>query len=73
MNDFRHIIVEKAEDEKISIISLNRPSKLNSFNNAMFEELKMAADILDKDPFTRVIIIDGGSSRIFTAGLDRKS
>jgi hypothetical protein len=51
-------------------VQINRPSKLNSFFEAMWLEFKTVFDTLSHDPEVRAIILSGAGDRAFTAGLD---
>lgn len=57
--------------EHIAIVSLNRPDKLNAMNRKMWAEIKDCFEYLGSpDHPSRVIILTGGTSKHFTAGLD---
>ncbi|WP_291115142.1 enoyl-CoA hydratase/isomerase family protein [Flavobacterium sp. UBA6135] len=66
--NYENILIEK--DNGISIITINRPTKLNALNKATIEELHHAFDAEDKDKSTRVIIITGSGEKAFVAGAD---
>ncbi len=65
--DFTQILYEV--DEKIALITLNRPEKLNAWTEVMMTELIEAFDIADKDDEVRVIIVTG-AGRAYCAGAD---
>jgi delta(3,5)-delta(2,4)-dienoyl-CoA isomerase len=54
----------------VAHIQINRPSKLNSFFEAMWLEFKTIFDTLSHDSETRAIILSGAGDRAFTTGLD---
>ncbi|PMD65983.1 ClpP/crotonase [Hyaloscypha bicolor E] len=54
----------------VAHVQINRPSKLNSFFEAMWLEFKTVFDTLSHDPEIRAIILSGAGDRAFTAGLD---
>jgi Delta3,5-Delta2,4-dienoyl-CoA isomerase len=54
----------------VARVELNRSDKLNAFSNEMFEELFDVFTRLSQDPECRVIVLTGGTSKHFTAGLD---
>ncbi len=56
-------------DNKIGIITLNRPEKLNAINEDMVKELNSLLDEIEEDDKVRVIIIQG-SGKAFSAGAD---
>src|SRR5690349_17689969 len=51
-------------------VEINRPSKLNSFHEAMWLELRAIFDRLSHDPSIRAVIFSGAGDRAFSAGLD---
>lgn len=53
----------------ICTITLNRPDKLNAFNDALTKELTDALKAAEKDKDTRVIVITG-EGRAFSSGQD---
>jgi enoyl-CoA hydratase/carnithine racemase len=55
--------------DKVGILTLNRPEKLNSFNLRMFEEIKEVLRRAEDDATTRAIVIKG-SGTSFSAGGD---
>ncbi|NNC49588.1 MAG: enoyl-CoA hydratase [Flaviramulus sp.] len=58
------------ENNGITIITINRPNKLNALNKATIEELHEAFDVADKDKNTKVIILTGSEEKAFVAGAD---
>src|SRR4030043_8755 len=64
---YETILIEKRD--KISIITLNRPQKFNTFNSQMAEELNAALRQLNDDAEVRVIIIKG-AGKVFSTGID---
>lgn len=63
------IMVEKKLEEKVGIITLNRPEVRNAINPAMREELGQAFAEFEHDPEVRAIILTGGT-KVFAAGSD---
>ena len=59
-----------AKENGISVITINRPTKLNALNKATIEELHHAFDAANNDPSTKVIIITGSGEKAFVAGAD---
>mmetsp|Transcript_43414 Transcript_43414/g.86110 ORF Transcript_43414/g.86110 Transcript_43414/m.86110 type:complete len:285 (+) Transcript_43414:54-908(+) len=59
-------------EEGVLEVGLNRPEALNAFNTAFFADLKRCMTQASEDPEVRCVVVHGGSSRIFTAGLDLK-
>ena len=56
-------------DAGFRIVTLNRPDKLNAFNDAMHEELRTALDEAEADEDCRALLITG-AGRGFCAGQD---
>ncbi len=54
----------------ITIITINRPTKLNALNSAPIFELHTAFKLADEDTETKVIIITGSGEKAFVAGAD---
>jgi 2-(1,2-epoxy-1,2-dihydrophenyl)acetyl-CoA isomerase len=61
------VLVERSG--ALAVITLNRPDKLNSFNEAQHRALKAAVDAVAADPGCRAIILTG-AGRGFCAGQD---
>jgi enoyl-CoA hydratase/carnithine racemase len=51
-------------------VALNRPEKLNAFNRRMWRDLRIAIETLGGAPGVRAVVLSGGASKHFTAGLD---
>jgi enoyl-CoA hydratase len=67
--DFENVIVEK--DSAVAVVTLNRPQQLNALSYALFKDLSLAMQELDRDDQIRVIIVTGGE-KVFAAGADIK-
>ncbi len=63
----QHLQVEK--DEEITLITINRPDKLNAINLSVMDEFITVLDSLEKDS-SKVIIITGAGQKAFSAGAD---
>jgi 2-(1,2-epoxy-1,2-dihydrophenyl)acetyl-CoA isomerase len=61
-------ILHEAADG-VAILTLNRPDKLNAFNEAMHGELARAFDGIEADPGIRAVLLTG-AGRGFCAGQD---
>ncbi|MCM5662341.1 enoyl-CoA hydratase/isomerase family protein [Galbibacter mesophilus] len=66
--DFENIITEV--EDKIGLITINRPNKLNALNKATIEELHHAFIAMDENEDVRAIIITGAGEKAFVAGAD---
>mgnify|MGYP000535884893 CR=1 FL=1 len=63
------VLVAVKVEERVAVITLNRPDALNALNTALRSQLVSALQALDADPDVRVIVLTG-SGRAFCAGLD---
>ncbi len=66
---FHTIDVEGPDDRGLVNITLSRPSRLNSFNEDMMEEIPVFIDGLDPEE-VRCIVLEGEGDRAFSAGAD---
>ncbi|CAF0858487.1 unnamed protein product [Adineta steineri] len=53
----------------VTLVELNRPTKLNAMNQKLFDELKICFEQLNIDKTCRVIVLTG-SGRAFSTGID---
>ncbi len=61
--------VETTLEHGVLRLVLNRPDKLNAFNEAMHEELRAGVDRAASDPAVRAVLLTG-AGRAFSAGQD---
>jgi len=54
----------------VTIITINRPSKLNALNLETIKELHLACKEADQDKDSKVIILTGSGDKAFVAGAD---
>lgn len=66
--EYNTILVEKKE--KIGILTINRPDKLNALNSQVVRDIASGFEQLEKDPTIRVVIITGAGDKAFIAGAD---
>lgn len=59
-----------AIENKIALVTLNRPTKLNALNKDTLAELHAAFSDLEKDDTIQVIILTGSGEKAFVAGAD---
>lgn len=64
------VLVDKHEDGKIWVLTLNRPHRMNSMGGGLTEALMDALEAYRDDPVSRVAIITGAGDRAFCAGAD---
>ena len=55
---------------EISVITINRPDKLNALNSGVIHEMQEALRQLQRDKQTRCVIITGAGEKAFVAGAD---
>lgn len=67
---YENILLTK--EDKLSIITINRPESLNALNAKTIKEISSAINELNKDKSCRVIIITGSGEKSFVAGADIK-
>jgi enoyl-CoA hydratase len=58
-------------DDRIAVITLNRPERLNAISRRMIAEVTAALDIVETDPDLRVVVVHG-AGRAFCSGFDLK-
>lgn len=66
---YQYLIYELMENEKIGIVSLNRPEKRNALSKGLLEELAAVLSEIAKDNNVSVVIIKG-LGKLFSAGHD---
>ena len=64
---YENILTETRD--RVAIITLNRPQRLNALNDAVADEIKAALAGYDADPGISVVVITG-SAKAFAAGAD---
>jgi enoyl-CoA hydratase len=62
------VLVER--DGHVALLTLNRPEKLNSLDEALLRDLLSAVASVDGDSSVRVAILTGAGDRAFAAGAD---
>ena len=66
--NYENILVE--QENGLSIITINRPTKLNALNKATILELHEAFKSQDADSSVKVIVVTGTGEKAFVAGAD---
>src|ERR1700759_2940609 len=69
--DMTHETILVEREDRVGIITLNRPKALNALNSQVMDEVTTAAAEFDNDPGIGAIIITG-SEKAFAAGADIK-
>ena len=59
-----------AVDDRIALLTLNRPERLNALSYGLIDELMAALDRIETDPALRAVILTGAGERAFSAGAD---
>lgn len=70
MSDYQYILVER--DERVGIVTLNRPKELNALNFQLVSELAEALEAFESDESIGCMIITGAGQKAFAAGADIK-
>jgi len=68
-DSFETIRYEKGADRVLSI-TLDRPNRLNSFNQRMLDEMRAAWRLFQHDPDLRAAVLSGAGDRAFSTGAD---
>jgi enoyl-CoA hydratase/carnithine racemase len=69
---FRHLLVERSDDDHVVTVVLNRPDQMNAMNTGMGEDLLACFDALHRDRDARAVVLTGAGDRAFCAGGDLK-
>src|SRR5262249_1871897 len=56
--------------ERIAVLTLNRPAKLNGLNYELSDRLMALLDAIERDETVRAVILTGAGDRAFSAGAD---
>ena len=56
--------------DRIAILTLNRPAKLNALNYAMNDRLRARLDAIEEEDDIRAVVLTGAGDRAFSAGGD---
>lgn len=67
---YQSILAER--DERVGIVTLNRPEVLNALNNHVVSELASALEAFDRENEIRCMVITGAGEKAFAAGSDIK-
>jgi enoyl-CoA hydratase len=70
MAEYAYILIER--DERVGIVTLNRPKELNALNFQLVGEVADACEKFDRDEAIGCIVITGAGEKAFAAGADIK-
>jgi enoyl-CoA hydratase len=70
-SDFDFLTLEHNKN-RVSILTINRPDKLNALNSDVLKELDNAIQMIQQNDQTGVLIITGAGEKAFVAGADIK-
>jgi enoyl-CoA hydratase len=56
--------------DKIAVLTLNRPEKLNALSYSLIDEMMVLLDKVEADPGIHVVILTGAGDRAFSSGAD---
>src|SRR5256886_16657158 len=59
-------------EDRLAIVTINRPDALNALNSAVLRELSMTIEHLSMAADVGAIILTGAGDRAFVAGADNK-
>ena len=67
---FENVLIERTgTDDRIGVLSLNRPEKMNALSQELIYDFRDACEYFEADDDVRVIIVKG-AGRTFSAGYD---
>ncbi|TIR90003.1 enoyl-CoA hydratase/isomerase family protein, partial [Mesorhizobium sp.] len=56
--------------DRVAVLTLNRPEKLNALNYGLIDRLLAILDRIETDDAVRAVILTGAGERAFSAGGD---
>jgi enoyl-CoA hydratase/3-hydroxyacyl-CoA dehydrogenase len=62
--------IKVEREESVLWIIINRPHRLNAFNEVLIEELGDILETAEKDPSLKCVVVTGEGDRAFSAGAD---
>ncbi|OYT73213.1 MAG: crotonase [Chloracidobacterium sp. CP2_5A] len=65
---YENLLLEK--HDRVAVLIVNRPTKLNALNIATRNDILAALDALQSDADTRVLVVTGAGDKAFIAGAD---
>ncbi len=67
------MILERAQHDRVQVLTLNRPEAANSLDPALLGELSATFAEIADDPATQAVVLTGAGERIFCAGMDLRA
>lgn len=68
--EFKNLLLEKDREEKVAVVTVNRPGARNALNRETWLELDAAIDLLEKDLDIGALVFTGAGDKSFVAGAD---
>jgi len=68
--EYDTLFVETHTPERVAVVTLHRPDKLNAGSPTLFHELGQVIGGFDQDDGVQAIVLTGGDSKAFSAGAD---
>lgn len=62
--------IDARREDAVTVLTIDRPAKLNALAPAMLADLERMLDAIDRDPDCRVVIVTGAGERAFSVGAD---
>lgn len=64
------LVLVEVRDDRVALLTLNRPDKLNALNGALRRRLIEVFDDLENDDAVRAVVLQGAGEKAFVAGAD---
>jgi len=65
--------IEYVVDDHVATVTINRPERMNSVDEATWDQLEQTWQAIEQDPNIRVVVLTGAGERAFCAGADLKA
>jgi len=65
---YKNLLIDR--EDKVAVLTINRPEKYNALNDEVVDELSAAMDELAADDEVRAIVITGAGDKAFISGAD---
>ncbi len=64
------MVLQIENDDRVRVLSINRPDALNAMNNAVFAAIREALKAAEEDEEVAVVVLTSAGDRAFSAGQD---